>query len=71
MPHDVKKQLETALSRIPKLAWFGEDWKLRITEPDDGGTAWCGIQLYKGHWFNDEGLGIHIDEVLREVLGDG
>ena len=61
MSSDVEAQLNTAQHQIRKLSWYGENWTLHPTRPDDGGTAWSGLQLSKKDWFNDDGMGIHIE----------
>ena len=66
MTDDVIKQLKTAMRQTRREDWFDKNWKLRFTEPDDGGTHWAGIQLARKGWFNEEGLGIHIETWVAE-----
>ncbi len=61
MNDEVMKQLETAMGRTRRAEWFTDGWTLRATTPDDGGSHWAGIQLAKKNWFNENGLGIHIE----------
>lgn len=66
MTDDVLKQLTTAMGQIRRQKWFNGNWTLQATEPDDGGTHWAGIQLAKKNWFNEDGLGIHIETWVSE-----
>jgi hypothetical protein len=66
MTDDVMKQLNTAMRQIRRAKWFNKDWTLRATEPDDGRSHWAGIQLAKKNWFNEDGLGIHIETWVSE-----
>ncbi len=66
MNYEVLKQLETAMRRTRRAKWFTEEWTLRATVPDDGDSHWAGIQLAKKNWFNEDGLGIHIETWVAE-----
>jgi hypothetical protein len=61
MPNDYRQQITAAIDQIRKQSWFADGWTLRLTEPENGGSEWVGVQLSKKHWFNDDGMGIHFE----------